>query len=672
MKRSIVIKQLVITTSIVILTEIILMFTVSQMVRKLVINVFSSYVSYASNFCADLIDTSVYQDTEKDDENSNKNLLQYTPDDDLKKEFREYYQDILQAMCEANKLKYVYIIQPDPEKGTVTYLALASEDKTGNVGDIVPGTVRKRELSPAEKSAFEGNENCIEETDNQYGHVISSFYPLHNSKTNMVDAVIGADVSIDEAESTCNRIMTKYFIILTVILILMLLVLSVVLRYKLVRPVIQISRKMLEFTEDHDAVKSRMEVRGKDEFAQMAGSFNTMTDEIVHYISDIESLNREKNMQEAEMSIAANIQSGLLPEKRAVLGGAVIRADMHPAKEIGGDFYDYTEMPDGRIFVCIADVSGKGISAALFMSRTITILRQAALMGYSPKDILDSSNKSVCLYNTNMMFVTVFAGIFDPATRVLTYSNAGHNIPYILSDELIPLSKGNGAAIGLFDDEEYINAEIQLRPGDSLFLYTDGINEAVNDKNEFFGNERLESALMSIEKDKRTETIDRIKDGLKAFVGSAAQSDDVTMLSMTVCSHHELALSPDKKELKKINELILTDPYIPKDKRKKLCLAAEEIFVNICSYAFDDTTAPDEKPVSFTMDTKESTVMVFTDSGKPFDPLSEGRDSVDDYDIDNEIGGLGIFLTRSIAEECHYEYKDGKNILTIIISGTCA
>ena len=666
MKWSIIRTLFLITISIVLLSGVVMFLIFSNMLQGLVSDVYSNYVSYASAFGAMFIDSSVYEENNSQAEapaDPSKGLLQFTPDPSEKAAFKEAYDELLKVMCDTYNLKYVYIIKPDVQNGDVKYLSLASseESKTGTIGDVKVGTVKHRELTPGEKSAFEGTPNSLEEADNKYGHVMSCFNPLVNSETGEIDALIGADVSLEEVENTYNRILGSCFIILSIIFALMLTLLYVLLRLKLVKPVVIISRKMLEFTETHDSEKCRMKVKGKDEFAQMAQSFNSMTDEINRYISDIEELNREKHRRETELSIAAGIQSGLLPQKYSVMKSAVVKASMKPARDVGGDFYDYIEMPDGKICTCIADVSGKGISAALFMSRTITIIRQAALMGYSPKEILDSSNKSVCSYNTNMMFVTVFVGVYDPVTRKLTYSNAGHNIPYIISDKLIGLEDGKSAAIGLFDDEEYENAEIELKPGDSLFLYTDGLNEAVSAEHKFFGTERLEKELTSLDKEQRKDSIEQMEKALRDFVGDAEQSDDVTMLSMTICSHHELTLEPDKKELKRINEIILTDPYIPKTMRKKLCLVAEEIFVNICSYAFDG----ERKPVSFCMDTNDKTVMVFKDSGKQYDPLKESRDSVDDYDIEHEVGGLGVFLTKTIAQDCRYEYKDNQNILTI-------
>ena len=399
----------------------------------------------------------------------------------------------------------------------------------------------------------------------------------------------------------------------------------------------------------------------------MANAYNVMIDDIENYIENIDKLNTEKHKQETELNIAKSIQSGLLPDGFCDIGGTLIRATMKTAKNVGGDFFDHFRLDDGRIFICIADASGKGVSAALFMSRAITILRQFAKIGYSPEKILELSNKTLCSYNPNMMFVTVFIGFYDPESKNFTYSNGGHNPPYLLSDELITLEDAKGAVLGVFDDEEYTSASVSLKTGDTLFLFTDGVNEAENGDEEFFGTDKLEEVLSSLKDGERTHCVDRITQELEDFAGDAQQSDDITMISLTAGPVISLKLYPETKNLEKINRCISDLPDISDKAKNKLMLIAEEVFVNICSYAFDG----EKQDVDFSLDTDGGTaVMVFKDSGKQFDPLENGRDSADDYDIDSEIGGLGIFMTKTLADKCSYDYIEGRNILTVTLKLT--
>ncbi len=664
MKNSIAFKIIGITTLIFILADSMLIYLSGSWSYQLVHDVYSSHVRSVSSFCADFLDTNVYDNDHPKVKDNYPILQQYQPEKDYLKVFQDAYAELLMGQCKANHLQYVYLIKPDLEAGTVTYLALASGDgEKGKIQDVSVGMVRKRSLTPGEEAAYRGEKDRMEECDNQYGHVLSCYNPVYNSQTKTIDAVLGADVSMDAVEKSFRNIIIRNCVLLTGVMLLIVIILVLYFKDKLVKPAATISKKMRDFTETHNAAETKIPFKSRDEFGQIAQSYNAMTDEIEEHIVDIRKLTQEKQKQLTELKIAADIQSDLLPQPYCVCNGVILHGSMNPAKNVGGDFYDYSEMPDGRLAVCIADVSGKGVSAALFMARTITVIRQFAQMGCSPKEILKGSNLNVCAYNANMMFVTVFMGIYDPKTRILTYSNAGHNLPYVVSDEVLPLNEAVSTAIGVFDDVEYENASIELKPGDTLFLYTDGLNEAVSSDKKFFGNERLVKTLQEIAPEERSSCIQKMQDVLHDFVGDEPQSDDVTMLSMTVGSRYEEKIMPEKKNLKRINEMILTDPYIPKKMRKKLCLVAEEIFVNICSYAFDG----EGKPVQFIMEVNSKATLIFRDSGKPFDPIEEGRDTLDGYAPDEQIGGLGIYLTKAIAEECRYAYRDGQNELTVII-----
>ena len=155
---------------------------------------------------------------------------------------------------------------------------------------------------------------------------------------------------------------------------------------------------------------------------------------------------------------------------------------MTTARVVGGDLYDYRILDNGSVFVAIGDVSGKGITAALFMARAITLLNQYAKLGYSPAKILFEFNNDLAAHNPNMMFITAFVAVYDPKTGELTYSNAGHNYPYILSGKLTALNTDNGIMAGSFEDVVFPEYAVKMKPGDCLFMYTDGVTEAENKK----------------------------------------------------------------------------------------------------------------------------------------------------------------------------------------------
>ena len=273
-------------------------------------------------------------------------------------------------------------------------------------------------------------------------------------------------------------------------------------------------------------------MKGKDEIAEMSDSFNSMAEEIDRFLMRMSELNRQK----AELNIARTIQRGLLEPQEYRGGDVSVTACMLTAKDVGGDLYDYHVLADGSVFVAIADVSGKGVTAALFMSRAITMLNQYAQLGYSPAKILYEYNNRLVGHNPNRMFITTFVAVFNPQTGELVYSNGGHNPPYILSDTPVVLDQRGGAAAGVFPNVQYREYTVQLRPGDRLFMFTDGVTEAQDREGGFFGEERLEAVLRSHADSDAAGLVNAVKDAINDFSNGAEQADDITMLALQVNS----------------------------------------------------------------------------------------------------------------------------------------
>lgn len=578
----------------------------------------------------------------------------------------------LSSLCKTFNTTYLYAVKPDLDTKDETYVAIGfGEDaaqearKTRYSGVLVKGT-----LSDEEIEVYNGDTpDVILHEKNQFGDTLVCYVPCtryydlntFTYQNYKKPYIVGAEISLTAINKTFQDQFNKIAWLTIALILLMLLIFGFVLYMKVTKPIKQISSRMTGFITDREKGIEKLPVKGKDELALMASSFNTMTDEIDRYIGDIDALTREKHTQEAELNIARNIQMGLLRPERTDKDTAEIRAYMLPAKDVGGDLYDYCLLDDGRIFVAIADVSGKGISAALFMSRAITLLHQFALMGQSPAKTLEKYNNTLASQNPGGLFITTFLAVWDPATGELTYSNAGHNFPYILSDTLTALENAHGVAAGLFEGETYEDAHITLKAGDVLFLYTDGVNEAKNAKGEFYTTERLEEKLNACIGSGSQDTLQGILSDLNSFTHEAVQNDDVTMLTLRIKQQPGetvLRLSSEVTQLTVIRDEIRKLP-VSDEMKKTLYLAAEEIFVNICSYAYD---TPGEVEVKFAAGDRVE--MSFTDSGKPFDPTADVPD-MDEYDHENRIGGLGRFLTFTIADEYHYAYRDGKNVLNL-------
>ena len=582
----------------------------------------------------------------------------------------EICNNTFDEMCDILNLTYLYAIKPDLKNNTLEYLSIgfgheASENakKTRYTGVVVDG------IYDEEIKAINGEKDVFRFEQNEFGRTITCYTPVtrHWNKNSMSIeegevTFVGAEISVSEVidEFKSHFYSVSVFVVISTGLIVFLI--ALIFRSKVSKPVRIMSKRMSEFVSDRNIKFVPLKVKGKDEFAEMSRSFNSMAGEIDNYINDISELNREKSTQEAELNIARDIQIGLLepPEYRS--GSAEIHAIMNPARDVGGDLYDYQVLKNGNICVIIADVSGKGVSAALFMSRAVTLLHQYAEMGMSPGNILREYNNHLAARNPNTMFITTFVGIYNPSTGNFTYANAGHNFPYLLSDELITLDAVHGVAAGILSDEEYEEATVKLNDGETVFLYTDGVTEAMNAEKILFGDDALEAALKEClggnSKNALKETLGKVE----RFVNEAPQNDDITVLTLTALNYRRerLRLEAKTENLRRINDVI-NSLGVPEGLCCQLNIMAEEMFVNICSYAYPNGGG--EAEIIIEADSSK-VAMTFIDSGTQFDPTKDIL-NIEDYDADNTIGGLGRFITFEIADEYSYEYSDGKNILKL-------
>ena len=258
--------------------------------------------------------------------------------------------------------------------------------------------------------------------------------------------------------------------------------------------------------------------------------------EEVNYIKQTQREHLQLESIQSDLAVAGEIQKAILPCRFPPfpeIKSLDIYASMTPAKEIGGDFYDFFRLDDDRIGLVIADVSGKGVPAALFMAVSNTLLRSISMTKDNSQDCIDELNRLLCRVNVNSMFVTVFYGILNHRTGELDYTNGGHNPAYVLrgkNGELERLGHFPNLVIGGFEDFSYKSESAQLDPGDSLFLYTDGITEAFDAKDEAFGDERLEDSLVELYHDDAKTIIEGVYADLGEFIGDTTQSDDITMV----------------------------------------------------------------------------------------------------------------------------------------------
>ena len=352
-----------------------------------------------------------------------------------------------------------------------------------------------------------------------------------------------------------------------------------------------------------------------------------------------------------------------------------IFAEMIAAKEVGGDFYDFYKLNDHTVAFLVADVSGKGIPAAMFMMTAKTIIKDLAESGMSVNEIFTRANDKLCENNDSSMFVTAWMGILDITTGKLQFANAGHNPPLIKrADGSFELLKTRpGFVLAGMDGVRYRAGELTLGAGDRLFLYTDGVPEATNGDNKLYGEDRL-LAFMNENCDLEAKALlPALKSDIDAFVDGVPQFDDITMLSFD--------FKPTKVEARGINKIFPAKVEALSDvlgfieekleeyqclvkAKMAICVALEEVFVNVARYAYGEA----EGNVALRIDFDEKSRVItlcMKDKGVAFNPLEKEDPDVTLSAEEREVGGLGIYITKKTMDAVTYAYENGENILTM-------
>lgn len=408
------------------------------------------------------------------------------------------------------------------------------------------------------------------------------------------------------------------------------------------------------------------------EISALATSIDTMEERMLSYIDHLTAATAEKERIDTELSLAASIQSGSIPSRFPAFPDRKdfdIYASMTPAKEVGGDFYDFFLLDDDHLALVIADVAGKGVPAALFMMVTNILVNERAHMGGSPGEVLSFVNKRVCEHNPAEMFVTVWLGILELSTGKLTASNAGHEAPAVKrgSGDFELIKSRHGLVIGAMENARYKDIEIQLKPGDKLFLFTDGVPEATDGDDRMYGIDRMLETLNRHKDESPRQIIDGIRENVSEFVGTAQPFDDLTALCVELKEGvvDRMLFKADQKQLEQVNDFIgrhLSDAGCSPKVRMQIELAVEEIFVNIALYAYREEQGQVEIVLNLNADVLELT---FKDSGVPFNPLIKADPDTTLSADKRAIGGLGIFIVKKNMDDVTYDYIDGFNVLKI-------
>lgn len=446
---------------------------------------------------------------------------------------------LLQKISQANKVNSIYIGYMDVE----TYYGVYLVDGSLNT-DVCPvGTCDPFEESNA-REMKEGNYDFPAYITNyeEYGWLCSAGAGIYDQNGEVVGTAC-IDVSMDDIMKNRQEFLQNLcLVLLGITIVICLLILAGINRILLV-PVKSLSQAAALFVKDKESTKktqtaiSQLNIHTGDEIEELSEAIKTMEMEINDYIDHLTEVTAEKERMGAELNIATQIQASMLPCIFPAFPDRNefdIYASMDPAKEVGGDFYDFFLIDEDHIALVMADVSGKGVPAALFMVIAKTLLKNTAQSGISPKEVLSQVNTQLCENNEAEMFVTVWLGIMQISTGHMVCANAGHEYPAIrrVGGQYELLHDKHGFVLAGMEGSRYREYEITLEKGDSLFVYTDGVPEATNAENELFGTDRMLEALNQNPDAASEEVIREVQKAMEVFVKQAPQFDDITMLSI--------------------------------------------------------------------------------------------------------------------------------------------
>ena len=381
-----------------------------------------------------------------------------------------------------------------------------------------------------------------------------------------------------------------------------------------------------------------------------------------------------KTRIEGELQAASDIQSSMLPKTFPPFPSRDdidMAAAIVPAKEVGGDLYDFY-IRDEKLFFCIGDVSGKGVPASLFMAVTRSLFRSVSNHEHSPAKIVTTMNDSLSESNDASMFVTFFCGVLDMKTGHMVYCNAGHNAPIALTDRIGELPVDSNIPLGVMPGFAFTEQEADIRYDDAIFLYTDGVTEAENIHHELFGEERMIKVLHT--RRPASEQMGCIADAVLKFRGEAAQSDDITVLFIHYLGKPEsddkvikITFDNDISQIPQLEgfiEEVQEATGIDSSLAMGLNLALEEAVTNVMMYAYPKGEHGNANLKAVIKD--GAIEFVLWDKGIPFDPTAAPEADTTLGVEERAIGGLGIHLVRNIMDSISYENKNGMNILTMI------
>ena len=458
----------------------------------------------------------------------------------------EYYYEILDFLNSFRlntDIQYYYVFVPFEDD--LVYIWDANALKPGETAEDVDFCelgYREEYMEGGKEATYSiYKQNPPEEielvNDDKYGYIASAYSPVFDSNGEPV-AVVGVDVYMPDLQENMRDFLVVVIAAIFLVVLAAILMCYFFVKKKIVNPINKIrdtSKRMVENLENEESID--VSVKTGNEIEELFDSFKEMYRDVKDYITQLSSVTAEKERIGAELDVAKHIQASMLPcifpafPERSEID---IYATMEPAKEVGGDFYDFFMVDDTHLAIVMADVSGKGVPAALFMVIGKTLIKDHTTPGRDLGKVFTEVNQLLCESNSEELFITAFEGVLDLVTGEFVYVNAGHEMPFICKagGNFEPYKIRAAFVLAGMEGMKYRAGSMMLEPGDKIFQYTDGVTEATNVNNELYGMERLGAILNKVKNGTPHDILPAVKKDIDSFVGEADQFDDITMLCL--------------------------------------------------------------------------------------------------------------------------------------------
>ena len=617
--------------------------------------------------------------------------------DQTSEKYRAIYEDVLQRedykettsllhdFYEHSQVDALYLVMYDRERARMVYIADGDFSAENN---CLPGdwdSVSSKGVDKFFQWDGKGRLYDIGRTE-KYGWLVTTGVPIYSENREIVGFVF-SDIELTSVLVAAKNYFIQYSVGMLIVVNLIAVIFARRMRKRLVNPINEIAEAAQDYVKDKRAGAlatdhfSTLNIATGDEIENLSLVMADMERDLSEYTENLVEVTAEKERISTELTLANRIQADMLPNIFPAFperNEFDVYAAMTPAKEVGGDFYDFFLIDEDLLGLVIADVSGKGIPAALFMMASKILIKNFATSIKEPAKVLEAVNNQICANNREEMFITVWLGILNLKSGILKAANAGHEYPILKkADGKFELLKDkHGFVIGGMPNVRYKEYEIKMDPGSKLFVYTDGVVEATNSTNELFGAKRTIETLQKAQDYSPMKILEEVDHAVNAFVGDAPQFDDLTMMCVSYTGQEQQMDKGRPREIRmeaSLNSIPIITDFVNAQLEEKsfssktirqIDIAIDEILSNIARFAYAPSTGTVAVRINFEDDFKK-VVLVFEDQGTPYNPIEKEDPDVTLSAEEREIGGLGIYLVKKTMDEIDYERKDGKNLLTI-------